>query len=103
MRLLLLLLIAAGIAYYTLPTREAHEAAARAYLEGRAPGESAEEGLSLESMVGYVKGMFAGEGRYESFFLVSKYSVDLPGASYLECYGAFALVQCSEVQPGAPS
>lgn len=100
MRLLLILILAGVAAYFTVPTREAHEAAARVVLEGeRAP--SADGGLTLDDVVGYVKGMMAGEGRYENFYLVSKYTVDMPGASYVECYGAFTLVQCREVAPGA--
>jgi hypothetical protein len=98
--LLFLLLIGAG-AYFTVPTREAHEDAARAFLQGYEPGETQDQGLSLEQIAGYVKGMFAGEGRYENWVLLSKYSADLPGATYLECYGAFTIVRCSEVAPGA--
>lgn len=97
MRLLFLLLLAGVAAYFTVPTREAHETAARAFLQGYEQGE--QPGLSLEAVTGYVKGMFAGQGRYETWYVVSKYSVDLPGASYLECYGAFTLVQCNEVAP----
>lgn len=100
MRLLLLLLLVGAGAYFTVPTRDAHEQAARAFLQGYEPGE-ADQGLSLEQIAGYVKGMFAGEGRYENWVLVSKYSADLPGATYLECYGAFTVVRCSEVVPGA--
>ena len=45
--------------------------------------------------------MAAGQGRYESFFVASKYTVDMPGAAYLECYGAFTLVQCRKVDRAA--
>jgi hypothetical protein len=96
--LLLLLLIGAG-AYFTVPNEAAQREAAQAFLQGRAPGE-AQEGLTLESMVGYVKGMLAGEGRYENFYLASKYTMNLPGASYVECWGGFTLVQCREIPPG---
>jgi hypothetical protein len=101
MRLLLLLLVACAAASFTVPTRQAHEEAARAFLQGYEPGEAPNEGLSLEQIAGYVKGMFAGEGRYENWYLVSRYSADLPGANYLECYGAFTIVRCAEVRPGA--
>jgi len=105
-RLLLLLILAGVGAYFTVPTREAHEAAARAYLEQQAgapaaadageqaPQESAP--FSLDSVVDFVTGMVAGQGRYESYYLASKYTLDLPGANYLECYGAYTLVRCSE-------
>lgn len=101
MRILLILILAVVAAYFTVPTREAHEEAARAYLEGRAPGETREEGgITLDSVIGYVKGMMAGEGRYENFFLASKFTLDTPGSAYVECYGAFTFVRCSEVAPG---
>jgi hypothetical protein len=101
LRLLLLLFLAGAAAYFTVPPREAHEEAARAFLQGHEPGEEADGGFSLDDLVGYAKGMFAGQGRYESFYVVSKYSIDMPGSSYLECYGAFTVVRCSEVAPGA--
>jgi len=103
MRLLLLLIVIGVGAYFTWPTREAHEQAGRAALE--APSDPAEEvgGLTLDDVVGYVKGMVAGEGRYDTYYLFSRYTVDMPGAAYLECYGAFTLVHCSEVAPGPAS
>jgi hypothetical protein len=100
MRLLLLLLIAAAVAYFTVPTREAHEAAARAFLQDHQPVPTTGSALSVEQLVGYAKGLLAGQGRYESYYLLSRYSVDMPGAAYLECYGAYTLVRCSEVAPG---
>lgn len=101
MRFLLLLLLVGAAAYFTAPTRAAHEEAARAFLDGHEPSEAPEQGLSLEQMAGYVKGLFAGEGRYENWYVASKYSVDMPGAAYLECYGAFTVVRCAEVRPAA--
>ena len=104
MRLLLLLILIGVAAYYTVPPREAHEEAARAFLEGRAPGEArGEGGISLDSVIGYVKGMLAGEGRYENFYLASKFTLDTPGAAYVECWGGFTMVRCSEVAPGQQS
>jgi hypothetical protein len=101
MRVLLLLIMVGVAAYFTVPTRESHEDAARAFLEGRAPGEaSGEGGVTLDSVIGYVRGMLAGEGRYENLYLLSKFTLDTPGAAYVECYGAFTQVKCSEVAPG---
>ncbi len=101
MRILLILILAGVAAFFTVPTRDAHEEAAQAFLEGRTPGEArGEGGVTLDTVIGYVKGMLAGEGRYENFFLASKYTLDTPGAAYVECYGAFTLVRCSEVTPG---
>jgi len=101
MRLLLLLILIGVAAYFTVPTQAAHEAAAQAFLQARAQEqtdavEQQAPGLSLDSVVDFVTGMVAGQGRYESYYLVSKYTVDMPGAAYLECYGAFTLVRCSE-------
>lgn len=101
MRLLLLLLLAGVGAYFTVPTREAHEAAARTFLEAETQEQTEavqqNTGISLDRVVDFVTGMVAGQGRYETFYLASKYSVDMPGAAYLECYGAFTLVQCRKV------
>ncbi|MGE0743057.1 MAG: hypothetical protein AB7O98_17100 [Hyphomonadaceae bacterium] len=103
MRVLLLLLLIAGAAYFTVPTREAHEAAARAFLQGHQPGEGPNDGLSLDDVINFAKGMFAGQGRYETFYVVSRYTVDMPGAAYLECYGAFTVVRCQEAGSGPAS
>ncbi len=101
MRLLLLLILIGVGAYFSVPAREAHEEAARAALA--APPERSEDagGLTLDDVVGYVKGMAAGQGRYENYYVLSRYSVDMPGPAYLECWGAFTLVRCSEMTPGA--
>ena len=101
MRMLLLLILIGAAAYFTAPTRETQEAAARAFLEADAQQQTSEAqaqaGISLDSVVDFVTGMVAGQGRYETFYLASKYSIDMPGAAYLECYGAFTLVQCRKV------
>ncbi len=104
MRLLLLLILAGVGAYFTVPTQAQHEEAAQAYLREQAGAPASEgggerSGFSLDSVVDFVTGMVAGAGRYESFYLVSKYTLDLPGANYLECYGAYTLVRCSEASP----
>jgi hypothetical protein len=103
-RFLLLLVIIGVAAYFTVPTREAHEAAAQAFLEGKAQeqglaggaDQAPAPGLSLDGVVDFVTGMVAGQGRYESWYVASKYTVDMPGSAYLECYGAFTFVRCSE-------
>ena len=96
MRLLLLLLIAGVAAYFTVPARAAHEAEARATLQANHPSEQpgADGGFSLDDVVGFAKGMMAGQGSYQSYYVVSRYTVDMPGADYLECYGAFTIVKC---------
>jgi hypothetical protein len=105
MRLLLLLIIAGVAAYFTVPAQSAHEQAAQAFLEARAQEQTSAvgqqaPGLSLDGVVDFVTGMLAGQGRYETYYVASKYTLDLPGAAYVECYGAFTLVRCSEAGGG---
>jgi len=99
MRFLLILLLLGGVAFYTVPTQEAHETEARAFLQNYQTNEQA--AFSIDQIAAYVQGMIAGGGRYENFYVASKYAVDLPGAAYLECYGAFTVVRCSEVAPAS--
>lgn len=100
MRLILLLLIAGVAAHFTIPTRAQHEAAARAYLEAHPPGNGSADTLSLDSVISFARGMLAGQGTYENLYVFSKYAADLPGAAFVECYGAFTIVQCRTVAPG---
>ena len=105
MRLLLLLFVIGVGAYFTVPTREAHEAAMRAFMQSETQEESAaakqQTGISLDSVVDFVTGMMAGQGRYENLYVASKFTVDLPGSAYMECWGAFTLVQCRRVDRGS--
>lgn len=101
MRLLLLLIIAGVAAYYTNPTREAHEAKARVALQSYQPPAAAASGNLIDNAISFVTGMAAGQGRYESYYVFSKYTLDMPGVQYLECYGAYTLVNCRVVEPGA--
>ena len=105
MRLLLLLLVIGAAAYFTVPTRETHEAAVRAFMQAQTQEQTgavqAQTGISLDSVVDFVTGMVAGQGRYESYYVASKFTVDMPGAAYLECWGAFTQGQCRQVDRGA--
>ena len=58
-------------------------------------------GISLDSLVDFATGMIAGQGRYETYVLTSKFTVDAPGSAYIECWGAFTLVQCRQVDRAA--
>jgi hypothetical protein len=104
-RLLLLLILVGVGAFMTVPAREAHEDAARAFMETEAQEETTaveqNTGVSLDSVVDFVTGMVAGQGRYENYYVASKFTADMPGAAYLECWGAFTLVQCRKVDRGA--
>ncbi len=105
MRLLLLLIIIGAAAYFTVPARDAHEEAAQSFLQTQAQEETgevrAQTGISLDGVVDFVTGMMAGQGRYDTYYLASKYTIDMPGAAYLECWGAFTIVQCRRVDRGA--
>lgn len=105
MRLLLLLILAGVGAFMTVPPRAAHEEAARAFMQQEAQQQAAaveqNTGISLESVVDFVTGVATGQGRYETYYVASKFTVDMPGAAYLECWGAFTLVQCRKVDRGA--
>ncbi|MFT3727496.1 MAG: hypothetical protein QM759_06725 [Terricaulis sp.] len=100
MRLLLLLLLIAAAAYYTNPPRAKFETEARVELQAQQeiarndPAAAQQRGFSLDQIVGYVRGMMAGQGQYENYYVAGKYTIDMPGADYLECYGAFAMVKC---------
>lgn len=101
MRFLLLLILLGAGAYFTVPAREAHETAARAFMEAEAQPQTEnvrqQTGISLDSIVDFATGFIAGQGRYETYYVASKFTADLPGAAYLECWGAFTVVQCRRV------
>lgn len=105
MRMLLLLILIGVGAYFTVPSRGEHEAAARALMETQAQGPSSEvqqqTGISLDSAIDFFTGMMAGQGRYETYYVASKFTVDMPGAAYIECWGAFTQVQCRRVDRGS--
>jgi hypothetical protein len=105
MRLLLLLLIAGIGAYFTVPPRTVHEEAARTFMQAAAREDTAEvqqqTGISLDGVIDFATGFMAGRGRYENYLVASKFTVDAPGAAYVECWGAFTLVQCRQVDRSA--
>lgn len=93
-RILLLLIILAGVgAYFTKPDRAMHEAKAQATLE--AAQEAAASSLDLGDMLNLGLAGLMQEGRYEDFYLASKYTVIYRGQPLMECWGAFQQVQCS--------
>jgi hypothetical protein len=100
-RLLAIIILLGVVAFYTKPGPEAHETKARAVAEAPRNPEAEGAGAVLDEVVGFAKGLFAGEGRYEDFYLASHYTADLPGSDYVECWGAFAYVHCSVVEPAS--
>ena len=105
MRVLLLLILACAGAYFTVPARDAHEAALRTFMSAQTQENTEavkqQTGISLDSIVDFATGMIAGQGRYENYVLASKFTVDAPGSAYIECWGAFTLVQCRQVDRAA--
>jgi len=102
-RLVLLLLAAVVGAYFTVPTQAVHEEAARVFLQANPPAEAPHDGLTLDDVMNFARGMFAGQGRYENYYVLSHYTLDMPGSAYLECFGAYTMVRCREVGAGAAS
>jgi hypothetical protein len=108
LRILLLLILAGVGAFFTVPTRAVHEEALRAFMQAQTRTEGVTvtadmtaPGFSLDGLVDFATGMMAGQGRYENYGLASKYAVDAPGSAYVECWGAFTLVQCRRVDRAA--
>ncbi|HRE45372.1 MAG TPA: hypothetical protein PKY87_15560 [Terricaulis sp.] len=86
LRIIILLLIIAGVAgYFTRPEEPAMREAANAVL--RDPGNLTE---GLESIGATV----AGDRVYSNYYVASKYSVSLDGRALVDCWGAFTQVKC---------
>jgi hypothetical protein len=98
-RILLILVLAGVAAYFTKPDRAAHEAKAKAVAEAPANPDAEGPGALLDEVVGYAKGLAAGEGKYEDLYLVSHYTADMPGSDVVECWGAFTYVHCQVKSP----
>lgn len=91
-RIILLLLIIAGVAgYFTRPEEPAMREAANAVL--RDPGNLTE---GLESIGATV----AGDRVYSNYYVASKYSVALDGRTLVDCWGAFTQVKCDRAAQG---
>ncbi|HVZ99278.1 MAG TPA: hypothetical protein VG841_03065 [Caulobacterales bacterium] len=99
-RLLLLLIVMAGVgAYFTKPDRAAHERAAEAAL--RQARDAAASAFDIGGVLNLGVAGLAGEGRYEDFYLASKYTLRVEGRDVMQCWGAFAQVRCMPAAPTA--
>ena len=86
LRIVLLLLIVAGVAgYFTRPEEGAMREAADAVLSD--PSNISE---GLES----VGATLAGERAYSNYYVAAKYDVTLDGTPVVSCWGAFQQVKC---------
>lgn len=94
-RLVLLLLVVAGVAaFFTRPDEAKMREAADALL-----GDPQSISQGIESIGAAV----AGDRAYSNYYLASRYVVTLDGNPVVSCLGAFTQVQCSRAEQGAAS
>ena len=89
LRLILLLIIIAGVAgYFTRPDEAAMRQQADTVLSDP---QSISEGF--ESLGATV----AGERAYDNYYVASRYTVTLSGNPVVQCWGAFQQVKCDRI------
>lgn len=89
LRLVLLLIIIAGVAgYFTRPDEAAMRAGADAVLSDP---QTISEGL--ESIGASV----VGDRQYDNYYVASRYTVTLDSNPVVQCWGAFQQVKCDRV------
>lgn len=93
LRLLLLLVIVAGVAgYFTNPTEATMRTAAEAVLNDP---QNISEGFET------IGAAVAGDNVYSNYYVASKYVVTLGDRPLVECWGAFTQTQCNRVEAEA--
>jgi len=93
LRLVLLLIIVAGVAgYFTRPEEAAMREAANAVLSQSA--ENAAENLDLPNLAENAATQLAGDRAYTNYYVAAKYDVSLDGQPVVNCWGAFTQVKC---------
>ena len=86
LRIVLLLLIIAGVAgYFTKPTEAAMREGADAVLSDPSNISEGLEGIGAT---------LAGERAYSDYYVAAKYDVTLDGTPVVSCWGAFTQVKC---------
>jgi hypothetical protein len=100
-RLLILLAVIGGAAYFTNPTADAHRAKANEVL--RTQADAAADNFDLGGLIETGAASLTQQGVYQSFYVGSKYTLDAGGQPYVECYGAFTQVMCNRVGAAASS
>lgn len=87
LRLVLLLIIIAGVAgYFTRPDEAAMRAGADAVLN---------DPQNISQGIESVGAALAGERAYNNYYVASKYSVHVGDDPVVECWGAFTQVMCN--------
>lgn len=95
LRLLLVLIVVAGVAgFFTRPNEAAMRQAADAVLDD--PQDLTE---GLESL----GATLAGERAYDNYFVLARYTVELDNEPLVQCWGAFTQVSCNRVEGTAAS
>jgi hypothetical protein len=91
--LFLLLVLAAIGGYFTKPAEAQHRQAARAVLEQAQ--EAAISNLDLGALVESSIARFGDEGRYQDYYVASRYTVEVNHRPVADCWGAFGRVRCA--------
>lgn len=90
LRLVLLLLVIAGVAgYFTKPAEPVMREAADAVLSDP---QNISEGLES------VGATLAGDRAYTNYYVAAKYDITLDGTPVVNCWGAFTQVQCTRAE-----
>jgi hypothetical protein len=93
-RLIVLLLIIAGVAgYFTRPDEATMRSAADAVMQ-----QSTEEAAGNLDLGGVAEGAavaLAGDRAYTNYYVAAKYDVTLDGQPIVSCWGAFTQAQCT--------
>jgi len=93
LRLVLLLLVIAGVAgYFTRPEEPAMREAAEAVLSDPQNISQGLEGIGAA---------IAGDRAYNNYYVAAKYAVTLDSRTLVECWGAFQQVQCNRPEEAA--
>ena len=93
-RFLFLLLVLAGVGgYFTKPTEAQHREAARALLEKIQ--HDAFSNMDLGGLVESSIARFGDEGRYQDYYVASRYTVEVNERAVADCWGAFTQVRCT--------
>lgn len=90
LRLILLLIIIAGVAgFFTRPDEAAMREAADVVLN---EPQNVSEGLES------IGAAIAGDRAYDNYYVAARYTVALDGDPVVQCWGAFTQVKCDRVQ-----
>ena len=97
LRLLVLLAVVAGAAYFTRPTAAvmARAADAKAAAVSEAAAQNADLGGALGGLVARVA-----DGQYDNYFVAARYRAPAGDTPLVECWGAFTQTVCNKV--GSP-